>query len=458
MSKEKNIGIPKWVKGSLSDSFQQEGKELVYIVPVKKTALGRFFGAVNQNGIEVFEATNKKELNKVDELFFQDWESSSVEHFFIKAQFIFQKDLFSKELIVEDKGKEIEAIIRQHIPVQVMQRPWWRKIIGFRSKTKWKMVVASIFYFVLITNILGSFVDSKDIKQAAQPVETMAQPEQVVQPAETIVQPEQKQASDIKEEPKPVGKINVTLNISPNINDGKVIFKGDTNLPEGTELLVTLQNKDKYKGQANATVTNGTFETEEFSQQDKALPSGKYNVEIVMPIASVQPDSVKEIIGENSSNLEGNLVKNEKLGKIVRATKDFEITKNQTTNNSKSDKQKETQQLKQHEKFLKDTFDSITREAAKHKNSYDVYSWSSFARSTRDKISNDRAIFEESFIPLPGKVSGDNMGSALSISELYVKLHAGYITEVWKDLEHDPNELQKTKKEIQQLFKEINIK
>ncbi|GED14808.1 hypothetical protein [Aneurinibacillus migulanus] len=173
MSKEKNIGVPKWVKDSLSNSFQQDGKELVYIVPVKKTALGRFFGTVNQDGIEIFEATNKKELNKVDELFFRDWESASAEHFFIKAQFIFQKDLFSKELIVEDKAKEIEAIIRQHVPVQVTQRPWWRKVVGFRSKTKWKMVVASIAYLYIFALAAEFFSENKkdNVQTAASSVQ-----------------------------------------------------------------------------------------------------------------------------------------------------------------------------------------------------------------------------------------------------------------------------------------------
>ncbi|ETT85563.1 hypothetical protein [Bacillus mycoides] len=52
------------------------------------------------------------------------------------------------------------------------QERWYKKIIGFRSGTKWKMVVACFVYLTIIGGIAGAFKDEKkDSQQATADVE-----------------------------------------------------------------------------------------------------------------------------------------------------------------------------------------------------------------------------------------------------------------------------------------------
>jgi hypothetical protein len=117
--------------------------------------------------------------------------------------------------------------------------------------------------------------------------------------------------------PQTLSRITVQLDARPNISDGKVSFTGTTNLPDGTELLVTLGGRPGYMAQMTTTVSGGKFNTATFSDNAGPIRAGEYNVEVLMPIAGVQPKDVQRIIGEDASNLEGELVKEGTMGRTV---------------------------------------------------------------------------------------------------------------------------------------------
>lgn len=103
----------------------------------------------------------------------------------------------------------------------------------------------------------------------------------------------------------------ITFAISVEKNpDGKVSIKGTTNLPDDTGLMVNLKNQlNNYSAQDTPNVTDHAFKTEFFSDHGSALPSGTYRVEITVPIANVQPASVRALFGEHGENLSGPYVK-----------------------------------------------------------------------------------------------------------------------------------------------------
>ncbi|MCA1576626.1 MAG: hypothetical protein LC794_04585 [Acidobacteria bacterium] len=104
---------------------------------------------------------------------------------------------------------------------------------------------------------------------------------------------------------------------------------GETNLPDGTELMVSLDSKSvNYNGSDNTTVNGGRFQSAEFSSNYNNLKAGQYVAEVVMPIPAVQPPSVRAIIGENGEKLKGALVKREDdspLGLSVRVEQPFQL-------------------------------------------------------------------------------------------------------------------------------------
>lgn len=107
-------------------------------------------------------------------------------------------------------------------------------------------------------------------------------------------------------------KIDVSMEAQPITNNGKTKFSIKTNLPNNTELMISLKNqKSNYAAQDKVSVSNGSAQTSEFSNLDKALTPGTYQLEITTPIASVQPSSVKSLIGDNGINLTGSYIVND---------------------------------------------------------------------------------------------------------------------------------------------------
>lgn len=121
-------------------------------------------------------------------------------------------------------------------------------------------------------------------------------------------------------------EIRVTLDLEIVENGGKVNFFGETNLPEGTEVMITLSNESGYKAQDKVSVNNGSFESNQFSDKGSSLEQVEYSVKITTPTANVQPENVKTLIGENGINLIGELVKGDDVfGNMVEYNESFTI-------------------------------------------------------------------------------------------------------------------------------------
>jgi hypothetical protein len=100
---------------------------------------------------------------------------------------------------------------------------------------------------------------------------------------------------------EPTFKINVETPPRPVVN-------GQTNLPDGTELIISINRKETdYLAQDKVEVAGGKFTTQEFSEHGSDLSPGTYSVEVLMPVQS--NESVLSIIGKDGEKLTGPLVK-----------------------------------------------------------------------------------------------------------------------------------------------------
>jgi len=129
----------------------------------------------------------------------------------------------------------------------------------------------------------------------------------------------------VKDDPE---VMEVTLEVEPNVNtdDGSVLFGVTTNLPEDTELMVTVTNDDGYMAQDNAVVlATGTGYTSEFSDNGEAL-KGDYTVRVSMSLPSLQKDSVRAVIGEKGEKIGGQYVQNSGIGDSNVVEGEFKFT------------------------------------------------------------------------------------------------------------------------------------
>lgn len=120
-------------------------------------------------------------------------------------------------------------------------------------------------------------------------------------------------------------EIDVYINVSTSIDDGKASFSIDSNLPDDTKLMLTLSDGNQYRGQTNVTIKSGQCQSDLFSNKGEKL-SGEYSLEISMPIASVQPDTVRKLIGNSGENLRGDLVVPNSIGNGQTVEKTIDIS------------------------------------------------------------------------------------------------------------------------------------
>lgn len=85
---------------------------------------------------------------------------------------------------------------------------------------------------------------------------------------------------------------------------------GETNLPDKTVLMFTLENKKlDYIAQTKVAVKDGKFETSPFSNRGANIEKGTYQLNVTMGIPAVQDKAVQAILGEKGENISGPLVK-----------------------------------------------------------------------------------------------------------------------------------------------------
>jgi hypothetical protein len=116
----------------------------------------------------------------------------------------------------------------------------------------------------------------------------------------------------------------VSLTFQPELQtDMQIVIKGKTNLPPEMSLSIILVDvlTDEYKGSTNTKVlSDGTFKSDPFGPTS-GLDDGQYSISVSTLIASEQPDSVHKIIGDDSQNLKGPLVKKSIVGNTIEAEK-----------------------------------------------------------------------------------------------------------------------------------------
>ncbi|MGZ8252271.1 MAG: hypothetical protein ACXWT7_07990 [Methylophilaceae bacterium] len=120
--------------------------------------------------------------------------------------------------------------------------------------------------------------------------------------------------------------LTVTVTATTDGTDKPTII-GTTNLPDGIELMITLQRKESdYMAQDKTQVKGGAFRAGPFSQKGVGLNPGVYTLEVTMPLANLQPPPTWPVIGNDGANLQGPLAKKSKFGgKVVEYKTSFKM-------------------------------------------------------------------------------------------------------------------------------------
>ena len=118
--------------------------------------------------------------------------------------------------------------------------------------------------------------------------------------------------------------INVSLEASAEVIDDAVFITVETNLPDGTELMINPAKNGQSIAHIKAIVSDGKAVSEGITDNGKPL-SGKYRILVVMPWPRLQPKGVMRIIGKNGEFLTGPYVIPSLLTPALQAQRAFDF-------------------------------------------------------------------------------------------------------------------------------------
>ena len=174
--------------------------------------------------------------------------------------------------------------------------------------------------------------------------------------------------------------IDLTIDITENIKDGKVTFEINTNLPDGTEGSLSLINEAiGHRASSSVVINNGKYTTEEFSNKGEPLVNGLYKVSFSTPIYTLQPETVQKAIGEDYANINSEYVMDSNIGKNIVYEKEVDIKASDVSEQDIID------QSDSDRKILIDLYASVETEYSNNKNNLDMPGWAKFGRDFNDK-------------------------------------------------------------------------
>jgi hypothetical protein len=108
------------------------------------------------------------------------------------------------------------------------------------------------------------------------------------------------------------------------IGNTGVHLEGLTNLPDGTELMVSVQ-RGPVMGGDKEVVAGGHFAEDVLPKRGQPIPPGNYDVEVSTPFGDFQPPEVKAELGSNYEALTGPLLSKSNGGRIVDYNSKFHV-------------------------------------------------------------------------------------------------------------------------------------
>lgn len=236
--KEKQPSELELAKQAIAAKYQKEYGFTPIITTLGLGGIKTGYAAVTKEHIQIFTYDrDAKDVVNISTHHFSDYTNVFIDHYAIKSNFEFKgmKDTFTFN--PNGSGKEIESLIKSYTDIEIhkTERKWYQKILGFRSGSKIKMVIASLIYLAIVVSVFNTITGKKEEpKQEVKPAVTTntapKQEEKKVEPkpVEQPIDKKQEKINKFKEDTqkqltetyKKVNGVNPTITIS---DDGKLI-------------------------------------------------------------------------------------------------------------------------------------------------------------------------------------------------------------------------------------------
>jgi hypothetical protein len=120
--------------------------------------------------------------------------------------------------------------------------------------------------------------------------------------------------------------LELSVQVDPDDGTGHPSFTGTTNLPDGTEMLLTLTRRSRpYMGQDRVVVHGGHFRSTHFADTGDAALAGRFELIVTGGLFDIQPASIKPFLGKDYANFSGPQLHHEAFGTVLETTIQVEI-------------------------------------------------------------------------------------------------------------------------------------
>lgn len=110
-------------------------------------------------------------------------------------------------------------------------------------------------------------------------------------------------------------EIPVEINVGYFFSEKRLIFRGTSNLPTGTLLMLSLRcSENSYFAQDKVSINSAEFYSNGFTSKGERISNGIYSLNITSPIFSVQSEEAKAFLGNRCRNLTGKYVEFNVIG------------------------------------------------------------------------------------------------------------------------------------------------
>ncbi|MCM3713375.1 hypothetical protein M3202_04695 [Alkalihalobacillus oceani] len=177
MAGKKNVTKRK-LEDLVIESLLAEGKSLEYRTAYQVEIVGgglspatKYLVIVN-DGFEIYEASKKVDggtevLKTIKLLHTKKWSEFTrveIDKFAATTQYKFDDGFTIKLYSDKDFRGEVE---KSGLDVVKLERKWYNKILGFRSKKRWKMVIASAGYFFIFLIFVAALTGGGETEEVA---------------------------------------------------------------------------------------------------------------------------------------------------------------------------------------------------------------------------------------------------------------------------------------------------
>jgi hypothetical protein len=168
-NKEKKPSESQLAKQAIANKYQTSP----IIVEAKFSSTDRGYAAVDKDHIQLFKFNKgTQDVSSVGTYNFDEYDTVTIDKFAVKAVMEFKGMNKAFVFMPIQQTNDIERLIQTNTSIQIdkVERKLHNKILGFRSNTKWKMIVASAVYLLIVVAAVSGFMDKKEEKVASSQV------------------------------------------------------------------------------------------------------------------------------------------------------------------------------------------------------------------------------------------------------------------------------------------------